>query len=69
MAIETIKTLVPPPVDTPRGALWAATAVAWIWQGMRRIARGRQPRRALSFTRLAHLRTKWAVGGRCIDLQ
>lgn len=38
MAVETIRTLVPPPVDMPRGALWAATAAAWIWHGVRRIA-------------------------------
>ena len=68
MAIETIKTLVPPPVDMPRGALWAATAAAWIWRGIRRIAR-RDPRGFSPFTRLAHLRTQWAVGGRCIDLR
>jgi len=60
MAIETIKTLVPRPVDMPRGALWAATAAAWIWHGVRRIARRRQPQRMSSppARRRAHLRTQ-----------
>ena len=62
MAIQTIRTLVPPPVEMPRGALWAAQAAAWTWCGVRDLARRLQPG---PYTRLAHLRTKWAIGGRC----
>jgi hypothetical protein len=69
MAIETIRTLVPDAVDTPRGAVWAATAAAWIVRVVRDLTRRPKPRRVSAFTRLARLRTQWAMGGRCIDLR
>lgn len=69
MAIETIRTLVPPPVHEPRGALWAATAAAWIGRAVHDLVGRRKERRTYPFTRLAHLRTRWALGGRCIDLR
>ena len=56
--IETIKTLVPPPVDMPRGALWAAEAAAWMWHGARRIVRRRPSPGHSSPTRLAHVCTR-----------
>jgi len=58
MAIETIKTLVPAPVEMPRGALWAATAAAWFGRAMRRIARRPQPRPVAMRARRAPLRTQ-----------
>jgi hypothetical protein len=30
MSVRTVRTIVPPPVAVPRGALWAADAAAWI---------------------------------------
>ncbi len=66
MAIETIKTLVPPPVQTPRGAVWAAEAAAWMWRAARRIAQAPKP---APYTRLAHLRAKWLTGGRCFSVR
>jgi hypothetical protein len=39
MTAETIKTLVPPPVEEPWAAQWAAAAAVALWQMLRR-ARG-----------------------------
>ena len=54
--IETIKTLVPAPVEMPRGALWAATAALWIWNGVRRIAARRRVQRISPPSRRTRLR-------------
>ena len=54
--VETIKTLVPAPVEMPRGALWAATAALWIWHGVRRIAGRRRVQRIAPTSRRARLR-------------
>ncbi len=66
MAIETIKTLVPPPAEMPRGAVWAAAAAAWMWRAARSAVQRLEP---APFTRLAHLRTKWVTGGRCFGVR
>jgi len=34
MSKQIIKTLVPPPVRAPRGAVWAGLAAAWLCQAL-----------------------------------
>ena len=39
MNSQCIRVFVPTPVEAPRGAEWAASAVVWIWHGALRGAR------------------------------
>jgi len=48
MSTERMKILVPPPVETPRGALWAAAFGASILNGVRRIKHLPRPHRVSS---------------------
>jgi hypothetical protein len=41
MAVRIIRTVAPPPVPVPRGALWAADAAVWILAHLRRLRRER----------------------------
>jgi len=56
MSSERMKILVPPPVETPRGALWAAAVAASIGNGLRRIKRLRRPHRVSAPAQRAPLR-------------
>ena len=42
--MKTIKTLVPAPVEMPRGARWAADIASAIWRGLEALGRARAQR-------------------------